>query len=184
MTNAGLEALSRLSLLQHLELPLAKHVTDAGMELVAQRCTRLRTLNLTHCTNITGKAIEAFARNGKLECAILSGCVRLDDAAVACLAKQCSQLRTLNVGFCNQLTDAAVHAIATHCKSIEQLHMYECKKLTDSGVKAVAQACGLLKMVNFSCCEQLTSGAFRTFKISHLFCDRMEGGIDLELAFV
>ena len=65
----------------------------------------------------------------------------VDDAFVAAVVLNCSQLTSLSLGGCGSITDAAVVAVASGCTLLSSLDLDSCCSITDAAVKAVASGC-------------------------------------------
>ena len=111
-----------VQLVESLGNPLALLVSKAHLSKAFCEAARAAQATLAHAD------IHKWART-------------VDDAFVAALVLNCSQLASLSLEWCDEITDAAVVAVASGCKQLTTLKLYGCDKITDAAVQAVASAC-------------------------------------------
>ena len=73
------------------------NITDSGLQVLAEKCSRLQRVNFAHCTKITDQGVKS-------------------------LAKTCPQLLKVNFDNCSQLGDASLVAIASNCLGVEDMN--------------------------------------------------------------
>jgi len=70
---------------------------------------------------------------------------RITDTSVMEVARQCSNLQSLNLGYCENVTDASVMEVARRCSNLQTLDLNSCRNITDASVMEVARGCLNLK---------------------------------------
>ncbi|CAK4185205.1 unnamed protein product [Aphanomyces euteiches] len=130
-------------------------VTDATVQEVANLVPNLKTLKLSHCTEVTDAGIWAVARH----CPCLTGiylgkCEKVTDLGLRVLAHQC-RLVTVDLSDCTQIGDLALATLAAGCWMIEKLILARCKQVTDAGISKIAQCCKGLTYLDVSDCAHV-----------------------------
>ena len=97
-----------------------------------------RTLDLSHCTDVSDGDVTAMMCNVLPEVTFLTlnGCGRVSDDALCGLSTQLKRVRLIALRRCNAITDAGLHAIASNCALLETLDVAEC-----TGVRACSGCC-------------------------------------------
>ena len=80
-----------------------------------KRFSKLRTLGLVLCRNIT-------------------------DASVLEVARRCSNLQTLNLSYCRNITDASVLEVARRCSNLQRLILLGCSNITSACKNTLRQS--------------------------------------------
>ena len=129
-------------------------ITDACLEIIAQHCPRLASLN-----------IDGSENN-----------VRLTDAGVIALAKGCPELSSLNLSCCDQVTKDSMIALAQGCKKLSRVNVRLCRSIKDAGIIALAQNCPQLSYLDCSGNELVSDASVLALaqgcpKLSHLNLD-------------
>eukprot|EP00850_Spirogloea_muscicola_P023668 SM000376S13700 [mRNA] locus=s376:28309:31516:+ [translate_table: standard] len=101
LTDLLFTRLSTLHNLHLLDLCGMQHLTDKGLEAIGS-CTKLRSLNLTWCVQITDAGLAAIAYGCQsMEVLSLYGIRGITDSGIEALARGCStSLTTLDVNGC------------------------------------------------------------------------------------
>ncbi|KAF6252458.1 hypothetical protein COO60DRAFT_1628532 [Scenedesmus sp. NREL 46B-D3] len=126
--------LSRMSLLQHLDLQGSQHADATLLQAVGQ----ISTLQSLH----------------------LSRCCQIDDAALQHITGL-SNLHTLNISICSKVTDMGLAAV-TKLHSLTHLLAQQCRDVTDAGVALLGRLTKL-QVLDLSLCERITGSGFATF---------------------
>ena len=102
-------------------------ITDATLQHIATKCTRLEALSVERCHQIT------------------------DDGITAIVEKIGSNLKVLDYSGCNRCTDAALQAVVQHCPNMEYLYA------DNTGITEIPDSIGhdLPKIGRASCRERV-----------------------------
>lgn len=121
LTNVGLQLINRNGKLKHVSLIRSREfmftsfarVSDLGLLLMAQTCS-------------------------KLESICLGGFSRVTDAGFRAVIHSCSSLRQLRVSHGKQLTDLVFHDISATSLSLTHVSLKWCNLLSDTGVERLS----------------------------------------------
>ena len=129
----------------------AEDITDD--DLANLRGTRIRTLELSGCDEITDAGLAVIAEMPQLRTLSVSNCEQITSAALRHLAGL-TQLRALKMDLIGQITDADLAHLAG-LTQLRQLDLYECEQITDAGLAHLA---GMTQMRELSLwySEQIT----------------------------
>lgn len=110
-------------------------------------------------------------------------CVNVGDDGVIALARNCRQLRDLNLGGCTLVTDASLQSLGEHASllssinfsranvtdigvirlaqgvcanSLQEIHMDGCHQLTDDAIEALTYFCPSIRILIFHACPNIT----------------------------
>eukprot|EP00854_Cymbomonas_tetramitiformis_P012785 gene12785-15113_t len=183
VTDEGLEGLSMLTNLAHLDLRRCKLLTDQGMPSlfhmasltslnlgggltnVASHLPGLRSLDLSLCPQVADTALaDLTCKLTALTCLNLSMCERLTDEGLVSLAPLTS-LASLDISLCKDLTDAAVGALPARHNALTHLNVSMCEQLGDRTVYALTCPSGArvaLRELVLRGCARLTDAGLRT----------------------
>ena len=109
---------------------------------------------------------EGGKRFSKLRTLNLRGCENITDARVSEVARRCSNLQTLNLTCCKNITDASVMEVARRCSNLHTLNLKECENITDASVLEVARRCSNLQTLTLLGCS-ITSACKNALRQSH-----------------
>jgi len=135
-TNVGDAALTNLpTSVEELDVSHCP-VNDAGVVVIASRCSALRSINLT------------------------SDKLRIHDTALALLALQCPRLERINVRQC-PVTEEGLISFARACHSLRDVKLRDCgNAVTNAVVAALAQSSGVsLRRLNLRGCRFVDDSA-------------------------
>lgn len=86
--------------------------TGAGIQALAPKTPKLKTLSLKFCPKIEDSGLEALGRHCPLlQTLELANCERLTDEGVKNIARGCPGLQILDLSFCKNITSASVRAL-------------------------------------------------------------------------
>ena len=144
-----------------LNLELCRNITDAGVSLLADKCSQLTSLNLRSCRITDASVIQLADKCSQLTSLNLTWCSNITDTSVIQLAHKCSQLTSLNLTDCD-ITDASVIQLALCATQLTSLDLSGCWKITNASVIQLAQKCSKLTFLNvedthitYTCCRDL-----------------------------
>ncbi|XP_076878173.1 uncharacterized protein fbxl9 isoform X2 [Brachyhypopomus gauderio] len=172
-------------LLEELGLRGCRELTDHSVELLCRHQRGLRKLDLSACTELTGRSALAAAHLRELEALSLSQDWRMTDKGLAELAAlptlrslrlvEClhvsgvelvkglscprprAQLQILNLRSCTYLRDVTVYSLTQLlASSLRELDLTSCLCLTDLSVRAIATYLPRLEVLRLACCKEIT----------------------------
>ncbi len=149
LTGASFE---RVATLQHLTTLDMAHcgqetISDDIVAGILTRCKGLRSLNISHCRQLTDKTFTSVHNVcPNLTTLTMKHCHQdtLTDTTLVAVAKKCPNLSRLNMNGCHQLTitDAGIAHFERNAHLVH-LHLTGCNQatLTDEGLNALAAKC-------------------------------------------
>lgn len=163
--------LSRNQKLAHVSLPALMDITNSTMELLAQSCPRLETLDLSWCRNINGKGLRhVVAACPRLKELDVTEVKRLSDRSLMLELFKSNSLETLIMSR-SSLTDAALKIlchgenpeidvltnipIVPHRK-LKHLNITHCRNITDEGLRKLAHCTPDLESLRVSHSDHVT----------------------------
>ncbi|XP_045829246.1 F-box/LRR-repeat protein 3-like [Trifolium pratense] len=146
----GLESMSRCSRLSSLKLGICLNITDRGVSYVGMCCSKIKELDLYRCTGVTDLGISAIASGcPDLEMINTAYCTSITDRALFCLSK-CANLQTLEIRGCLLVTSIGLASISMNCKQLSRLDIKKCYNIDDSGMIPLAHFSQNLRQINLS----------------------------------
>ncbi|CAJ2656117.1 unnamed protein product [Trifolium pratense] len=146
----GLESISRCSRLSSLKLGICLNITDRGVSYVGMCCSKIKELDLYRCTGVTDLGISAIASGcPDLEMINTAYCTSITDRALFCLSK-CANLQTLEIRGCLLVTSIGLASISMNCKQLSRLDIKKCYNIDDSGMIPLAHFSQNLRQINLS----------------------------------
>ncbi|KAL2506131.1 F-box/LRR-repeat protein 4 [Abeliophyllum distichum] len=152
LSDSGLAAVGDgFTKLESLKLMWCPNVTDVGLISIAEKCKLLKSLDLQECC-VRDKGLAAIGEFcTRLEDLNLWRCNSLTDTGLAQLALGCGRtLKSLGLDACQSLTDVSLEAVGFHCQSLEFLSL-DSEFIHDKGLLAVAKGCTQLKSLKLEC---------------------------------
>lgn len=150
--------------LRTLELSDGVRLTDAALFALADGCPKLEKLDLSNCRNITEAGLLAIVQNcHNLRHLNLWGCTDAGtDRVLQELAKHCTALQSLNLGWCGQISDKGILAFTRGCSDLRVIDLCRCSLITDQSVSYLAEQCHYLCALGLSTCPNLTDASMYT----------------------
>ncbi|KAL0375409.1 UNVERIFIED_CONTAM: F-box/LRR-repeat protein 3 [Sesamum radiatum] len=146
----GLKSISRCSRLSSLKLGICLNITDQGLIHIGLCCTKLKELDLYRSAGITDSSISAIARGcSGIEMINIAYCKFISDRSFMSLAK-CPKLKTLESRGCPLITSLGLAAVAVGCKQLAKLDIKKCHSIDDAGMIPLAHFSQNLKQINLS----------------------------------
>lgn len=170
--------MKRVDLIETLNLGACCRLTDAACDSIARdsvtglrRGTKLTSLNLAFCLNITDEGIALLATSlTRLRCVNLAGCVQLTDNGVLTLVSTCTRLQELALAHCKNLSDLCLCHIADFLW-VEYLDISYCNMISDDGIEVIAiESIGLHRII-LTRCSRLTD---RTLDVLSTYCPHLK----------
>ena len=107
---------------------------------LVQKCPNLKSLNIG-IRRMSDEGINDLVHAKKLQCLELSWLSQLTDRTLQNIAKNCVQLRELNLICCEGVKDEGIRAIAQNCPNLERLFLWGCDALTQKVIEELVMAC-------------------------------------------
>ena len=109
--------------LQEVTLRNYKQATDATIRILLQRCTKLNTLLLWFCTNMTINAMLYVATHCPTLKFLVCGNMPVNDEVLAYLSASCPGLTMLILQYCHSgpITEVGVLGLAERCSGMTHL---------------------------------------------------------------
>ncbi|KAL0903884.1 hypothetical protein M5K25_025942 [Dendrobium thyrsiflorum] len=167
-----------------------KRIGGVGITALVSHAKNLVFLDLSRCSGVSDKALEAMGSLSFLTALYLCGCYLITDHGLTFLAHGSSSktLRILDVSECDRITDYGISSLQ-HMSYLQELKLAECGpkvtdcggaciaampglrkldlswliNLSDSSLIAVAQNCQNLVEIRLIGCEQITGNGIRSF---------------------
>ncbi|EXB78511.1 hypothetical protein L484_011134 [Morus notabilis] len=166
--NEGLKAISRCSKLRSLKLGICLNITDDGLVHVGNGCSKLKELDLYRCSGVSDMGIGAIARGcTALEMINIAYNSKITDLSLTSLSK-CSSLKVLEIRGCPCISSEGLSAIAIGCRQLTVLDIKKCFNINDSAMHPLAQFSQNLKQINLSYCSVTDVGLLSVTRINRL----------------
>ncbi|KAL5103333.1 F-box/LRR-repeat protein 16 [Taenia crassiceps] len=143
--------------LQELNIQIY-HLSDIAMgTFMSRRHFNLRVLRVVYASDLTllGVANLVGSLPGLQELR-LTGCSRINDAAVDLICEHMRYLQVLEISANPIITDAALATIGESLEQLEQLSLDRCKEITNDGVRALGTLLNL-QILTVRWCSALTN---------------------------
>jgi hypothetical protein len=125
-------------------------ITDTSLTFISKKYPNFQNINLSFCVNITAEGVKTIAQNcTTLTTLSLSHCT-IGDSALLCIASSLPNIKSLALTGCNNITDTGVSKIASKCQELQYLDISHCKSLTSTSVKAIASSLSNLQHLDIS----------------------------------
>lgn len=168
--NEGLKSISRCSKLLTLKLGICSNITDDGLTHVANGCSKLKELDLYRSSGITDEGITAIAHGcPTLEMINIAYNDKITDTSLISLSK-CMLLKAIEIRGCHSVSSVGLSAIVMECRQLMVLDIKKCTNINDNGMIPVAQFSKNLKQINLSYCSVTDVGLLALASIKRLQC--------------
>ena len=149
--------------LESLSLYGCVQLTDSSIQLIGTHCTRLNELSLRSCVRLTNQSLI------QLPCTLyglnISGCKLINHNGIISIAKQCHELRRLNLHGCD-INDSSIDIITSSCPYMETLHISSSNPfggntvLTNLSLHYLCRLSNTLQCLNMQGASTLTDHGF------------------------
>jgi hypothetical protein len=171
--------------LKKLTLSGVKHLTNASIVQIAEKCVNLTYLDTTRIADLSAEGLIGIGRNIKnLEIFInyanpltddlglisignkcrnlfvvdLTGARLISDKAIATIVQNNPQLIKLILQWCLLLGDDSLEAIGQNCHALRHLSVHGLQQITPRGIELLAEGCTKLEIIDINGCSGLTQG--------------------------
>lgn len=142
--------------LRHLELSVTRYVTDAGVQMLANACSKLQELILTTCPEVSDRGVDYLTSTCKdLRCITLSGANLVTDAGVQLIAARCSHLYHLEISRSSIVTDTALKSVSRCLPYVKSLTFNSCNRITHQGVLVIIRQCRRMVQLQLQRCSSI-----------------------------
>ncbi|KAB2598501.1 F-box protein [Pyrus ussuriensis x Pyrus communis] len=157
---AACENLQVLKLVANVEELYSSVVSDIGLTILAQGCTRLVKLELWGCEG-SFDGIKAIGQCCQMLEELTFCDHRMDGGWVAALS-YCENLKTLRFQSCKRIeTVPGPDEYSDACPALERLHLEKCQLRDKKGVGALFMVCGAAREIVLQDCWGLENDMFR-----------------------
>jgi hypothetical protein len=134
-----------------------KNVTDLVLKKILQKFTKITSIDLSHCLQLTDKGFNMISfLSNKVTRLNFTGCINLRNSSLKQIVSSCPNIQELNLSACEFLTNEALLACASYCRNLTTLNISSCWSITDSGLMFIGQRCKRLNTLDISFCSKVT----------------------------
>ena len=138
------------------ELRCHANMDDTTLLLMLERATRLVTLDLSHCKQISlvgmmmlREAIPTGIQSLTLDVSASS----VNDQILKGIAQRCPRLTHLNASCAaHKVSDESITELAQNCQNLKGIEL-ESQSVTDASLRAIAATCSNVERINLAYCE-------------------------------
>ncbi|XP_044021343.1 F-box/LRR-repeat protein 2-like [Aphidius gifuensis] len=167
MNESGLKKLTELENLECLILENKISLSDESIIAISNNCKELKRLEIDRCTIVScidseplpsSSVLEELSKLQCLEHLNLGFAENLKDSTITAIAKNCKNLKILNISSSDDITETALVAL-TKMKNLQKLDVSCLDIITDSFLIKLKG----LKELNCSECDKLTNAGVIKF---------------------
>lgn len=137
-------------------------ITDASIEILAQKCSRLEKLVLTYNTVLTDQSIHSLATHCRnLTHLDISNCEYITDSPIMRISSCCPSLRVLDLYHCNDVSDLCIHHVVTHSFRLASLSLPD-TGVTEDCLVDIGHHCNELRLLRVN--QQFTQSQIAMLK--------------------
>ncbi|XP_065853097.1 F-box/LRR-repeat protein 3 [Euphorbia lathyris] len=139
ITDAAISAIAcSCKLLVCLKLEACNMLTEKGFEQLGSNCILLEELDLTDCGGLNDRGLECLSRCSRLISLKLGLCTNISDKGLSYIASHCPKLHELDLYRCSGIGDNGLAALSSGCKKLRMLNLSYCNLITDNGLKCLS----------------------------------------------
>ncbi|WCJ26910.1 F-box family protein [Euphorbia peplus] len=136
ITDAAISAIARsCKLLVCLKLEACNMITEKGLEQLGSNCILLEELDLTDCCGLNDRGLECLTGCSRLISLKLGLCTNISDKGLSYIASHCPNLLELDLYRCSGIGDNGLAALSSGCKKLRMLNLSYCYLITDYGLR-------------------------------------------------
>ncbi|BBN12882.1 F-box and leucine-rich repeat protein 2/20 [Marchantia polymorpha subsp. ruderalis] len=136
--------------LRSINLSSLNTFTEVGLSCLASKCSLLRDLDLTHCTQIGDQGMISLSNLKELESLKLVNCRNITDVGLGCVAAGCKKLKFLSLRWCLGISDVGISLVASNCNQLQTLDL-SYTDVTSKGLNSITLLQSLKNLVMVSC---------------------------------
>ncbi|KAI3447203.1 hypothetical protein Pfo_003868 [Paulownia fortunei] len=144
--------------MKELVLADCMELTDLSLEAVGDTCSELQAIDLTNLCKLTDVSIGHLA-NGCRAIQMLKFCrnVFSDEAIAAYLDVRGAFLKDLSLNNIIQVSNHTALSLARNCRNLRSLDLSWCRNLTNEALGLIVDSCSLLEVLKLFGCTQVTN---------------------------
>jgi F-box/leucine-rich repeat protein 2/20 len=182
MNNRCIESIVRhCPHLKEVDLSWCRHITSAGITMLAKECHSLERLSLAGCSLVNDDIFHHIVGFPLLRRLNLQLCKNITDDGIKLLAMYCHHLRHVTLSGCHLLTDLSLCYLshrsscimgdtsnedASSMREDSELQILEvagCSFMSDYGFREIAKHCRQLRKLDLEECVQVTDISLQCF---------------------
>ncbi|RDD37718.1 F-box/LRR-repeat protein 15 [Trichoplax sp. H2] len=119
----------------------------------------IQYLNVSNCKDLLNddNFIPILRQNQHLRQLWLSGCSKLTNASIECIATNCPYLTELHLNECRWLSKEIILLLSAHCHQLEVFSCRGCWDIEDECIISLSINCPNLKEIDLACCYAITN---------------------------
>ncbi|XP_052265024.1 uncharacterized protein LOC127867723 [Dreissena polymorpha] len=126
--------IAKIMTLTHLDLSNLPRISPGTVVFIARHCSLIQCLNVSLNMAIGDQCVEqvviALPRLKRLYCV----CCSISDAGLEAIAKHCTCLESLDIGWCQSVTDPGIRVVSLACKILEYFGLIRCDQITSETI--------------------------------------------------
>ncbi|KAL0345032.1 UNVERIFIED_CONTAM: hypothetical protein Sradi_4334500 [Sesamum radiatum] len=144
--------------MKELVLADCMELTDLSMKAIGDTCSDLRAVDLTNLCKLTDASIGHLA-NGCQAIQMLKFCrnVFSDEAIAAYLDVRGALLKDLSLNNTIQVSNHTALSLARNCRNLRSLDLSWCRSLNNEALGLIVDSCSSLEVLKLFGCTQVTS---------------------------
>ncbi|XP_042044047.1 uncharacterized protein LOC121789731 [Salvia splendens] len=144
------------SRMKELVLADCKELTDSSLQVIGDKCANLQAIDLTNLDKLTDISIGHLA-NGCQAIQMLKLCRNSfsDEAIAAYLDVNGAFLKCLSLNNVIQVSRLTALSLARNCKNLRSLDLSWCRNLTNEALGLIVDSCLLLEVLKLFGCTQV-----------------------------
>ena len=137
--------------------------TESSVATLIPRAPNTTSLNFSGCISINDVAVACISAScAGLKMICLDMCKSITDISLRNLSLKCHELRSLSCTGCKNITAEGVINLAKGCRKLEHLNMGGLTCVTDESMATITHICRQIRALNIAGCPMVTSVALRS----------------------
>ncbi|PWA36598.1 leucine-rich repeat domain, L domain-like protein [Artemisia annua] len=147
-------------------------------EHLFKRFTQLESLSLGTCLSIKDSGLTPFVKYGsKLLSLNIDFCHNVTDIGLTLVASSCPLLSVISLAECS-ITDSGLEILTKLCKSLKEVNLAWCTNITDRGILSLNQNSRQLRSLNITGCGKIAGLTFQGFSPTLACLEAANCGLD------
>ncbi|KAL8480036.1 hypothetical protein ACS0TY_026823 [Phlomoides rotata] len=144
--------------MKELVLADCMELTDSSLKVIGDTCSDLRAIDLTNLHKLTDISI-GFLANGCREIQELKLCRNAfsDEAIAAYLEVRGASLKDLALNSISQVSNYTALSLAKNCRNLRSLDLSWCRNLTNEALGLIVDSCVSLEVLKLFGCTQVSN---------------------------
>ncbi|ORX50654.1 RNI-like protein [Piromyces finnis] len=154
-------------------------INDQGISYIASKCNRLKSLNISFCSQVKGTCFSNHQMSNLINIDI-SYCKQIGNECLEQLLAKAPDLQEIKFRRCNRITDFGIFLVARHCRRIRNIELSDCDQITNKCLKWLSNNSTNLKCLDLTFCKHITNSGiydlslgnqeFESLIFSHCSC--------------